>query len=1006
MPLSLLASRAAGPLSSLKKFFGDVTRKSEVASNSFGRAMAEVEALNDRIVPANFSVNGAILNVTLEANESVTLSTIGVGDSADGGVLTLDGTLWSGTDDPGVAVGQGQVDLGFDNQDGAVFTTVKINGLGNNTVNIDETDTVFNEALSITLTNGNSIVNTGDFAFGGAGDTLKITATGVDVTQGPDGVLTLADAATFDLGATGDLLLDSEENEFANSPIAITQANDVTIVSKEDTLDAAVSIDGKVVGDLEVFIEGDAVADELLVGRSTGISVGGTTLLSSKAMTVFGSIEAEGAFTGAVSVFHGGTTLAGDVLITTTGNTSLLIDEIDIEAELVEPLLVLNATSISQTPGGSINVGEGMGKTAVSSSTGAGDIVLANASNKFGPVLLDSQANSVSLATMESLLFDSDANLIITDLSLTAEMDVDANDSKLTVLGLTSVTAGEDVLIDNADNDLNNVKVIQSGDDADEAEVKVFDKNTVTFWGSIAGELEVISTNILTLGKIAPLTLTGGKDSVFTSGTISVEDFAVDLGTGMSTFDATVNSPISINSPNSQGILFVGDTGEVEILDGVKVGAGSVLAGDGKFEVGAAGVDVQPMGLVAAANVSPFGLITPGSLDITGDLNFSAGGIFGQEITGTDPGEFDTIAVDGTADITDATLAIATEGYTATVGDSFVILTADVVTGTFGNLDDMDQLTVDGVTYMVTTTATDVTLEVVAVGPTVQADGIGLYRPSAAEFVFNTSDVFNFDPNAFFTIGFGIVGDQGFIGDFTGDGIVNVAVYRDVSDTEPGFFIINTSPINAFDSSAFITTPFIGNGDEVPFAGDWDGDGDDDLGLYRNADATYVTINLPEIAPGQTGEVALGLTRNIVFGNPSSPTNPTDPPAVGNFNAAYAADQIGFGAQGTLDMADVDIATLPAGNSSISAFFQPSPLVFGTTGDTQLNGNYTGEVDGLDQRGLYRSESATFSISSGSQPNIVFGLVGDQGLTGNFVGLLLPVVPTTESLVDSFFEEV
>ncbi|WP_145261759.1 hypothetical protein [Planctomycetes bacterium Pan216] len=284
-------------------------------------------------------------------------------------------------------------------------------------------------------------------------------------------------------------------------------------------------------------------------------------------------------------------------------------------------------------------------------------------------------------------------------------------------------------------------------------------------------------------------------------------------------------------------------------------------------------------------------------------------------------------------------------------------------------------------------------------------DGIGLYRPSAAEFVFNTSNVFEFDANQVFSIGFGSVGDQGFVGDFTGDGVPNVAVYRDISPTEPGFFIINTSPINQFDPNAFVTTPQIGNGDEVVFAGDWSGDGIDGLGLYRNADATYVTIGLPAISAGQTGEITLGAIHNIVFGNPSSTGNPTDPPAVGSFRSDYAADQIGFGAQGTLDLADVDISTLPAGNHSITEFFNPEPTVFGTTGDMQIAGEWVEDDNGLDQRAVFRVDTSTFSISSGSQPNIGFGVAGDVGIAGRWVGLSLEAA-SEEGLIDQFFEEL
>ncbi|QDU63892.1 hypothetical protein Pan216_47730 [Planctomycetes bacterium Pan216] len=1014
MALSLLASRAAGPLSSLRKFFSAATRKSTVADTTFGRATAEVEALNDRIVPASFGLAGGNLIVELEANEALSLKTIGDAGAGAGGVLSITsgGSTFSGTNVPDEVVGDGLSQLQFAN-DGGIDTLTIISNQTGTSFNIGNaqdgvgTSKNFELDLDITFNAGGKLTNDGAFAFDSTSDLLTVDADGVNFTQtGADASLTLLEDSTIDLGETGDLSLTSKNNDFGGLGSDLTLiVNNATLVDTNDIVFKASKVSGNL----------DVTANKIYDALNDGIVVTGSSNLEA---TDDSNVNAK-----VIRLNEPNTSLLGPVSATATGkiqlwtlSSDLLLDEITSNTGLVE----LRAQNISQTEGGFIDTTNEddtvAGGVNVSSST-LGDIILNSPDNNFdsdlgGFFLVDDVAgssifNSVDVFTQGDLAFDNDNDVngpvqIKSFLGLGAELDVISVDNSLTVFGLTSVTSGGEVGLGDTNNEFSQLKVVQTDP---ELPVTIGDATTLSFWGSIAGKLDLEALATLTLGEVAPLGLMEAGGTL-TAGGIEILDQPVDLGTGETVLDATFNTPVAVSSPNSTGVLFVGDGGSVEILDGVKVGAGSILAGDGLFDVGSAGIAVDPMGTVAAANVSPLGLITPGSLEITGDLGLAEGAIFGQEIMGTADGEFDTIAVDGTADITGATLFIATEGYSATIGDTFTILTADVVTGTFGNLDENDQLTVNGVTYQVTTTATSVALEVVAVSPTVQADGIGLYRPSAAEFVFNTSDVFNFDPNAFFTIGFGQVGDQGFIGDFTGDGIVNVALYRDVSDTEPGFFIINTSPINSFDPDAFITTPFIGNGDEVPFAGDWDGDGDDDLGLYRNVDATYVTINLPEIAPGQTGEVALGLTRNIVFGNPSSPTNPTDPPAVGNFNAAYAADQIGFGAQGTLDMADVDIATLPAGNSSISAFFQPSPLVFGTTGDVQLNGNYTADENGLDQRGLYRSESATFSISSGSQPNIVFGLVGDQGLTGNFVGLPLPVVPATESLIDSFFEEV
>ncbi|QDU64554.1 hypothetical protein Pan216_54440 [Planctomycetes bacterium Pan216] len=1010
MALSLLASRAAGPLSSLRKFFANASLPCLRLDAPESRD-AQFEALNDRIVPANFSLNGSTLNVTLFQDESVSLTATGIQQAADGAQLTLSGTLWSGEDMPPIVVGKGQQTLNFANNDTDV-TKVNIIGLGNNSFNFGAAAVGFDSSLSIDFTNGNKITNDGEFIFDD--DELNIVADGVSVTQQAGGTMDFGGTITVDLGMDGDLLLDVEENDFRGNKFVIVNADDVAVASNGGVIESDIVVDGKISGDLTATLLGAQLLSDIRIGENSPTFVGGETTLTTGA-NLLGLIFAEGDFVGPVNAYSKVTLAIGAVQIIDEGD--LVLGEIDVDSPFFGSFIDLSGTSISQM--GKLTIEPGSTgpfdplfptRVILSSSTGAGDIVLDNAENDFNgeTVFLASQASNVSLRSLGDLSFDADNKLVIEDLTLVGEKSVDATDSPLTVFGLTSVEAGEDVLLDNGGNQLTALEVVQT--DVDSV-VNVVDTNSLTFFGEVAGKVSVETTGLLSLGGQGPLILAADKGGEFKGLTIDVLDAAVSFGTGATSLDVTTDQPVTVSSKDGLPILLVFEGGTVEAPDGIAVGTGAAIAGDGTYDVGAAGVSIAEGGAILATSVVPEPIFdfSIGSLAIMGDLSMSPLSFYGQDIAGTGEGEFDTVSVSAEADITGSELIIDLgPSYVAEIGDSFTILTAAILTGNFGNLDESGQITVDGVTFQVTTTDTTVDLEVVAITPPVPVDGIGVYRPSAAEFVFNTSNVFDFDANEFFTIGFGVVGDQGFVGDFTGDGMINVAVYRDNGPNDPGFFIINTSPISIdlFDPLAFVTTPVIGNGDEVPFAGDWDGDGDDDLGLYRNADSNFATINLAEIAPGQTGEVALGIVRNIVFGNPSSPTNPTDPPAVGNFNDSFVADQIGFGAQGTLDMADVDIASLPAGDSDVFAFFNPDPFVFGTTGDQQLNGNYSGDESGLDQRSVHRSSTATFSIASDTDVNLVFGLVGDQGLTGNWVGLPLPLVPATEEgMIDSFFSD-
>jgi len=72
---------------------------------------------------------------------------------------------------------------------------------------------------------------------------------------------------------------------------------------------------------------------------------------------------------------------------------------------------------------------------------------------------------------------------------------------------------------------------------------------------------------------------------------------------------------------------------------------------------------------------------------------------------------------------------------------------------------------------------------------------------------------------------FGQVGDQPVIGDFNGDGVEELGVYRD------GQWIIDANGNRQID--AHDTVFALGQAGDTPVVGDWDGDGTDDPGTYR-----------------------------------------------------------------------------------------------------------------------------------------------------------------------------
>jgi hypothetical protein len=116
-------------------------------------------------------------------------------------------------------------------------------------------------------------------------------------------------------------------------------------------------------------------------------------------------------------------------------------------------------------------------------------------------------------------------------------------------------------------------------------------------------------------------------------------------------------------------------------------------------------------------------------------------------------------------------------------------------------------------------------------------DSLSIYRPQEARFyIVNSlgSDGEGLGP-ADFDYGFGDPGDVPFVGDWDGDGIDTVGLRR------PSNGLVYMT--NSHRSGSAAIQYVYGDRDDVPFAGDWDGDGLDTLGIYRPATATTYLRN-------------------------------------------------------------------------------------------------------------------------------------------------------------------
>ena len=140
-------------------------------------------------------------------------------------------------------------------------------------------------------------------------------------------------------------------------------------------------------------------------------------------------------------------------------------------------------------------------------------------------------------------------------------------------------------------------------------------------------------------------------------------------------------------------------------------------------------------------------------------------------------------------------------------------------------------------------------------------DTVGLVDPASGQW--HLYNVWGSEVASFY---FGNPGDFPVMGDWDGDGIETPGMYRQ-SD---GFVYLRNSNTQGIADIKF----FFGNPGDVPVAGDFNGDGRDTLSIYRASNQTFYIIN--ELGQNNGGLGAAEIF--YVFGNPG------DKPFVGDFN--------------------------------------------------------------------------------------------------------------------------
>ncbi|MGC4881083.1 hypothetical protein ACLQ26_33020, partial [Micromonospora sp. DT43] len=116
-------------------------------------------------------------------------------------------------------------------------------------------------------------------------------------------------------------------------------------------------------------------------------------------------------------------------------------------------------------------------------------------------------------------------------------------------------------------------------------------------------------------------------------------------------------------------------------------------------------------------------------------------------------------------------------------------------------------------------------------------DTVGVFRPSTSTWYLR--DVNSGDATMIFKFGHGPSGDIPVVGDWNKDGVDSVGVFRPSNST---FYLTNTNAAGSATTDYEFKFGHGPSGDR-PVAGDWNGDGVDSVGVFRPGTSTWYLTN-------------------------------------------------------------------------------------------------------------------------------------------------------------------
>jgi Cysteine-rich secretory protein family/Carboxypeptidase regulatory-like domain len=248
-------------------------------------------------------------------------------------------------------------------------------------------------------------------------------------------------------------------------------------------------------------------------------------------------------------------------------------------------------------------------------------------------------------------------------------------------------------------------------------------------------------------------------------------------------------------------------------------------------------------------------------------------------------------------------------------------------------------------------------------------DQIGVFRNGTWILDTTHTEVYNSNDAVY---SFGEPGDIPVVGDWNGNGKDEIGVFRNVNGV--GEWILDTNGDGVYDAGDTVFT--FGLGTDKPVVGDWNGDGKDEVGVFRNVNG------VGQFILDTNGDQQYDATSTVFFFGLA-----TDKVVIGDWNGD-GKDEVGVfrnNGQGVgIFSLDTDGDHQFDANSTV--------FTFGLATDTVLIGDWNG--DGKDKVGVFRNNGAGLGIWSldyngtlqftPSDPVFIFGLATDIPVVGNW----------------------